>query len=358
MSWLGRREFLGVSAVALVEACGPIPSGEGPRKVALRETTSLVVLPALAEHARATNQLQQGLVALEPTGESDQLAAAQSLYRAARAAWKRSSVFHMGPAEELRLTARIDQSPVDARRIEAHLASPAAVDVGKLSTLGADMLGYHGLEYLLFADAGALASDARRRAYLAAAGTLLNRDAERLSSAWSDDYALRFQDPTQPEAVHASVREAVDALVNACVFTAESLADLRLGKPMGLATGGDPRPELEESPYADGSVDDLLQGLQGLADAYLGSRTGQPGLGLTELVSRESAGTDARLLRALSLAQRRVAAIPRPFRQALLQRAPELAPAHAALKDVVRLFAADVVAVLGATLSFNANDGD
>jgi predicted lipoprotein len=317
-----------------------------------------VVLPALAEHARATELLQGALLALEPGAQNEELAAAQSLYRAARAAWKRSSVFHMGPAEELRLTARIDQSPVDAPRIEAHLASRAAVDVARLAMLGADMLGYHSLEYLLFADRDALASDARRRAYLAAAGTLLSRDAERLSSAWSDDYALRFQDPAHPDAVHASVREAVDALVNACVFTAESLADLRLGKPMGLSTGGDPRPELEESPYADGSVDDLFEGVRGLADAYLGSRSGQPGLGLTELVSRESAATDARVRRALSLAQRRVAAIPRPFRQALLQRAPELSAAHAALKEVVRLFAADLVAVLGATLSFNANDGD
>ena len=53
-----------------------------------------------------------------------------------------------------------------------------------------------------------------------------------------------------------------------------------------------------------------------------------------------------------------VAAIPVPYRSALVDQRLEVAAAHAAVKELKRILATEVIGSLGATLKFNANDGD
>ena len=84
----------------------------------------------------------------------------------------------------------------------------------------------------------------------------------------------------------------------------------------------------------------------------------KPGGGIDQLVTAQSPATHRAMLEALDAAQRAVDEIPRPFRTALLERSPEVQRAYDAVKTLQRLLATEVVAVLGATLKFNDNDGD
>src|SRR6185295_589626 len=127
-------------------------------------------------------------------------------------------------------------------------------------------------------------------------------------------------------------------------------------KPLGLMTGGEPRPELAESLPSDGAAADLAASVRGIRDLYLGTRSGADGRGIAALV--KSPGLDQRMRAALATAIARLEAVPHPFRAALLARDPSLPAAYEAVRELRRLAATELVANLGATLKFNDNDGD
>ena len=101
----------------------------------------------------------------------------------------------------------------------------------------------------------------------------------KLRDAWVD-YAALLADPGADNTEYPTIKASIDALVNESVFQSELVADARIGKPMGTATGGTPQPDLQESPKAGTSIDDMTQTLTGIRNIYFGSRDGTPGKGI------------------------------------------------------------------------------
>jgi predicted lipoprotein len=138
----------------------------------------------------------------------------------------------------------------------------------------------------------------------------------------------------------------------------ESVAVAKLGKPLGLATGGDPQPELEESGPSDNSLADMVSNLHSIRNVYFGTRSGLPGSGIDRLVTAQSPATHRAVVEALDGAVQAIEGIPRPFSTAVEEHQAEVQRAYDAVKVLQRVLATEVVAVLGATLQFNDNDGD
>ncbi len=258
------------------------------------------------------------------------------------------------------------------------LAGTEALTPAYLATLGANKRGFHAIEVLLFGagdgDAASVLTalaDAtggpRHRAYLTAASRLLADEAGALLEAWAPaqgGFVERVVD-LGGASPFATIKQSTDALVNESVFLAELIADGKLGKPMGVPSGGTPVPSLIQSRPSDGAIDDMLGNLRGLRAAWTGRRAGPDGTadddapaGLGDLVARRSTTTAARVAREPDAAEAALAAVPRPFVTALLDGAPEVEAAWTAVRELRLTLATEVIAALGATLSFNDNDGD
>jgi predicted lipoprotein len=349
--------------VAIAAACVDLPLGDGPRKRMLRDVAENVIAPQHAELAARTAALAAAVDALVAAPDAARLADVQAAWRAAREPWQEALVFRAGPVMEALFDSRIDQWPVDRARIEAEIAGAAELTPAYIGGLGANKKGFHAVEELLFDAAGGdaavlaalttgTAAD-RRRAYLAAAAALLATEAAALDGAWRDDFIVRVSD-IGGAGPYATVKDATDDVVNEMVFLAELVADTKLGKPMGKASGGAPQLDLVQSAPSDGAIDDMLANLRGIRAAYEGTGSG----GLGALVDRGSPATGRRVRAELAAAEAAVAAIPRPFAAAVAARAPEVDAAWEATRALRLTLATEVIAVLGATLSFNDNDGD
>jgi putative iron-regulated protein len=370
----GRAPFaVALGALVLLGACGPSPLPDGERRQALGVIGRDVAVPTLVQLSERVDELEAASVALASEPTEANLEAARDAWREARDPWTRNLIFGFGPVTDDRLDAAIDQ-PVDVNRIQEVLDGDAAIDLSAVVALGANKKGFHTLEFLLFVDPEgttaltSLAADDvpgdRRRDYVSGVAGALAESVHALEDAWSppdrssQGYIDRLTRPGAKDSAFDSVQSALDAIVNQTVFLAELVTNARLGKPLGNESGGEPRPELEESPWADASVSDMQGALTGIRNAYFGTLTGKPGRGLSALVAARSPGADRRVQSSLNDALEKVSAIPRPYRIAVTEERDAVQAAYEAVRALRRNLATEVVGVLGATLKFNDNDGD
>ncbi|MGE0550597.1 MAG: imelysin family protein [Kofleriaceae bacterium] len=360
------RPFV-IAALALELSCSPVPLGDGERRIIARDLVNDVVEPTLDSVVDRAAILSTATEALAAAPSEMTLDAAQAAWRDAREPWKQSEAFGFGPAMKMRLGVAIDQSPIDSAKIDEELAGTATISDAYVATLGANRKGFHALEYLMFrGDDDAVILDGlttdpvaeRRRAYLVAIAHDLSLNAAALRDAWESGYTVRFTDPGSDNAEFPTIKSVIDTLTNESVFLAELIANAKIGKPAGTASGGTPAPELEESGPSDNSLADMADNLRGIRAIYTGSLDGAGTRGIGQLVAKASPATDRAVRDAIAAAIAAVEAIPRPFRSALIDQRPEVAAAHDAVKELKRLLATEVIAVLGATLKFNDNDGD
>jgi predicted lipoprotein len=358
---VGRRALAAI--LLLAAACAPVPLGDGPRRELVRELTSGVVVPTLEQTATATDALVVAVDALVAAPTPATLRAAQERWRSARLPWKQSEAFGFGPATDDRLAPQIDQ-PIEPRKIDEELAGTAALTTAYVDSIGADRKGFHALEYLLFeggeaAVVEALTSDpgaARRRDLLVALAHSLAGKTRALITAWAPDgFAVTLTSPGADNPRYPTIKSVIDTFVNESVFLAELIADARLGKPLGLTSGGTPQPELEESGPSDTSLDDAAASLGSIQLIYEG-RGDVVGIG--QLVAAQSPVTDREVSALIARSIEALAAIPRPFRSAIVDHREKVQAAYDTIKELKRLLATEVLALLGATLKFNDNDGD
>lgn len=356
---------IALCAASAVVAC-TVSLGDGERRITARELTTEVLVPTLDDVVTRAGEMTAAIERLVRAPGPAELDAAQAAWRAARVPWKEADAFRFGPAKDLSLAVAIDQ-PIDPSKVDLELAGEAALSEPYVETLGANRKGFHAIEYLMFRgddDAAVLSqltSDplaARRRELVVAYAQNLERKARELRDAWATDYATRLAEPGGSNADYPTIKATIDALVNESTFLSELIADTRIGKPMGTATAGVPQPDLEESGPSDNSIADMAGALRGIRNVYFGTRGDMPGKGIGRLVARQSPATDREVRTVIAAAIAAVEAIPRPYRSALVERRTELAAAHAAVKELRRILATEVIGVLGATLKFNDNDGD
>jgi predicted lipoprotein len=342
------------AALALICACDAVPAGDGPRRIVVRDVGEDVIEPTYEELGARAAEHRDAVIALVAAPDAATLDAARATWRAARGPWMVSQAFRFGPVVDRVVDAAIDQSPVDPDAIDAAVAGVEPIDDDFVDLLGANKKGFHAIEYLLFDPdvLVALTAEPRRGELLAALARDLDEHTAELRDAWAPEgeaYVERFVDVGAADATFPTIKEAIDGLVNEAVFLSEQVTDSKLGKPLGLDTGGAPRPELEESGCSDNSLDDIAGNLRGLRHVWEALRP---------LIAERSPSAALRIDAELDAADAAIAAVPRPFAQALLDEAPEALAAWEAVRELRLSLATDVVSLLGATLSFNDNDGD
>jgi predicted lipoprotein len=356
-------------ALALL-GCAPVPLSDGERRVALRGTTERVIVPTYTELAERARDLAERLDELAAAPGLDELQGARESYRAVRAPLGEAAALDFGPAEELHASAALDQSPIDTAKLEVELAANTEITAESVRLLGANKRGLHAIEYLLFPDddaeleASLLADDEagqRRRAFASAAASVVVQNAEALLEAWAQgegDYARRFSEPGAPDSVSPGVQAGLDTLLNQTVVLSEVLANVKLGKPLGVTTGTGVDVEAQESARAGASLSDMRANLRGIQNVYFGARGAESEPSLSTLVRAKSPSADRNCRAALRAAEAALEAVPEPFSTALTDAPERVRAAYDAIKDLKRVLATEVLGSLGASLKFSDNDGD
>ncbi len=356
--------------VGLVVSCAPVALPDGERRVALGTATEQVILPTYAELSARTGELASLLDGLASAPDEADLSAIRQAYLDARTPFEEAQAFGFGPANDLHSAAGIDQAPIDVAKLDAELASDAELTLAHVRALGANKRGLHAIEYLLFPqddvelEAALLADDAsgqRRRQFASFSASVVATNAAALGAAWdpeNGDYAGQFSKPGGPASVSKGVQEGLDTLLNETVFLSELVYSVKLGSPLGVATGGLIDAGAQESERAGASVTDMLSNLRGVRNIYLGSRDGSIGVSLSGLVHSKSPSADLHARTALANAEAALLAIPEPLTDALAESPQTVAAAYESVKVLKQVLATEVLSTLGASLKFSNNDGD
>ena len=366
---ISRRIFVGILGAALLasalgtQACEtPETKSQDPHPV-LAELATNVVVPAFAAFDAEAEALRAALVEVAKAPSDESLAHARDAFIRARAAWKRTEAFRVGPSEIDGWKASIDFWPASPDAIAKALASPAARTKEGVASLGANAKGFMAIEYVLFDSQTehtsvlpslTTASDAEaRRAYAVSLGEVLRADAARFHDLWRAEGRNLGKELGEGSGFFVSAKIAVDQLVRQTCFAAIALESTRLGKPLGRQNGGTPVPSLEESPRSDGSLRDLVSVLDGISAVYRGEGT-RDGQGLSDLVRAKSTVSDEHVLGHLDATRKAISDIPPPLRISLVRDTPKVQAAF----DASKALTTEVVSALGTTLTFSDSDGD
>ncbi len=367
---LTRRDGLRALAAALVTAgCSTDsePPFDAPR-IVVRDTASNVLLPSIEAFGTAASELKSRLAQLYAAPSAELLVVARDAWRRCRAAWRQTSVMHsFGPIYDGRLEAKIDFWPVRVTSVDTAIADATADLTGAdVYAQGATVQGLPALEYVLFGDRSdseqvdylkTVVTGVSPCAYAVRVGEALVLAARDCADGWST-FGVEFQRAGKGSKVYARSLDALNALLNGIIAVTQRMTDLKLGKPLGSTSGGTPAPDLLESRFADNMAADLLSDVASVRSAYLGRRDERAGRGIADLVKDRDAALDRDVQRLLDTADAKLEALPRPATEVIGSQPGSFEVALGALTDVRRVFTADVVGVLGGTVSISDNDGD
>jgi predicted lipoprotein len=337
----------------------------------LESLGSDVIIPTYASFAEQSAALVRSAGAFCEDPASSLLKDLQSRWQQARVTWKQMEAIDFGPYEDQpwRLGPKIDSWPVRQETVEQNLAGDEPLSFERVRALGASSRGLPVMEYLIFDPEGvdvALSkfeevNGTRRCDYVKSLAEDLQANAEAMVQAWShdgDDYLGALVASGEPGAPFMSAREASNEIVNRMLFLVENMMRLKLGKPLGLESGGEPQPDEVESPYSDHSIEDILANLDGLENLYRGQFGEARGIGVQRWVRWYNPEVDRRVIASMLEARWAVQDIPEPLSRAVLEHGDAVQAAYDQMRELRNTIGVDLINALAGSVTFNDTDGD
>ena len=362
-----------ILALLLAAACSPsaaptvAPSPEPAmsRQDVLVSLSDRLIIPRFQRASEQMNGLRAALDALCAGPTPATLNAARTAWREARGPWLRSQAMWFGPVMDRRSRSIVAWEPVEPDRIEATLAKRDAVSAHDVREFfGATQRGLGAVEYVIFGDeAAALASlddpAGIRCQYLTALGETMADEVAAVALAWrgdgsaGDGYGAYFSGDASIALVE---QQAVDEAVRTSVFLTRSIADMRLGKALGI-DGAHSDPEAIPGGAGHNAVADLRHQVLGMQDVYLGGDA-EGALGISVLVRGVSAEADARMRDHFAATLAAIDLMQEPLQTTLATDPGPTQVVHRQMQELQRALNTEVVSLLGVTVGFADTDGD
>ncbi|MBL4687190.1 MAG: imelysin family protein [Nannocystaceae bacterium] len=344
-------------------------SANGTSREALLESLAATVFtPTYAEFETASAALAVASAEVCAAPGMTSLTAAREAWRTTRAPLKRAEAWSFGPIASLGVDSAVDFWPVRTDAVEAAITSGEEPTQAWVTAQGTAAKGLPVIEYLLFAplgeDSAIVASldpqtpqGEHRCAVVAALGERVAARAAELHLAWrpdGGDYSGRLSADGDDTPDNPSLRMAVSDVVNGMIFVLQDITDGKLGRPLGLKSGGTPQPDDVESRFSDRGRADIVANIEGVRDVYLGVG----GLGLTDVVAPLNGELDTSIRTQLDAAIAAVEALSDPLRLSVLDDPASVHTVRDVVRDLRRLFEVDVAGLLGINVALSDNDGD
>jgi uncharacterized iron-regulated protein len=330
----------------------PAPDPDGAKEEALAavveqyvDHTVIVTYRSLSDE---TVGLYNAVSALKANKTQANVQAAVDKWIKARDYWELSEAFLFGAASDFGIDPHIDTWPLAKDELLAELANNAHIesmsdesgDEWVANYLGFGLLGFHGIEYILFEGgqpkAAAAITDRELIYAVAVAGDLRNQ-CFRLEASWAGMDNVSNEKRDKLEALEMSVTvnggrysygqdllnagkagstkmsfvDACETMVEGCITIADEVGAMKIGMPH---TGEDEH--YIESPYSYNSKVDFIGNIRSIQNVYLGGADANGrGPSLSGYIRSVDAGLDDDIRSAIDTAIARIEAIPYPFAQ-------------------------------------------
>ena len=304
------------------------------------------VAPTYTALAAKTEQLADMLAILKETPTDAGLKDACQTFLDAREQWEKSEAFLFGAAGDFGVDPHIDSWPLDESAFNTLMGSPSLLamldgeegDVVAGEQLGNALLGFHGLEYILFKNGQpksaaditadewiyvvAVAGDLRNRCYQLEVGWLGDNapkahiekldDIEMQYTVAGGDlsYGENMKNAGKPGSTFASRRAALIAIIGGSVDIADEVGSSKINS----AYSGEDATYIE-SPYSQMSITDFENNIHSIENVYLGGVEGQrnSSKSVQHYVKALDASLDAKVVDAINGALSAIKAMPKPF---------------------------------------------
>ena len=360
---LTRSRFILLAGSLAIAACDDTGTATADYGPLLAQLTAVAVAEN-ADLVTKADALDAAALTLEATPDATSLAAAQTAWRAARAALRTLDSLHFGPIADDGISDRIDASPADDSGIDGIVNGTQTIDSAYIGTLGGQQKGFLGVEYLLFSADGvdaALArlvgdgAPARRRTLLRAMCDEIATSAHQLADAWDptkNGYATQITTAGKGSTAFLRQRGALDDMVGGVAYALEIVVGIRLAEPLGKrSTSGTPDPSQDPTLASDSAVADMTATLAGTQALWAGS-------GFNAQVMSKNTMLDGQATTEQATCATAVTAIPSPFATAVVNQTATVTAAYSACKTWKDDWNTELTSALGASLQVSDNDGD
>lgn len=319
---------------------------EAYRKIAAQYVDNTIIY-TYSQLAGCTEDLVENLEKLRADKTDANVQAACDAFLRARAWWEKSEAFLFGPAGDFGIDPHIDSWPLDIDGLKSEMNNPSHIefmsgddaDVWAGSHLGPELLGFHGIEYIIFADgqpraaasipdnqviyACAVAGDLRNCCYQleiswAGEDNVPSRRAEKINelewnytvSGTGLSYKENMLNAGLGGSIYRTSTDALQAIVDGCISIADEVGTQKIGKPH---TGEDSN--YIESPYSHKSITDFYDNITSIENAYLGGVEGyrDASASLHAYMATANPDLDARCIRAIDEAHSAISSMAAPF---------------------------------------------
>ncbi|MBO7646938.1 MAG: peptidase M75 [Bacteroidales bacterium] len=312
----------------------------------LKQYVDHTIAPTYNNLANQTEQLVNDLRAFRASHSQTDLNKACNTFLTARAWWEKSEAFLFGAASDFGIDPHIDSWPLDVDAFNTMMSNTAQIqamdaedgDVYAGEKLGNSLLGFHGIEYILFRDGNVKSAseitDLQMIYAIAVAGDLRNR-CYQLEVSWIGDdapashrakveelelnstvnggsysYGENLMKAGTPGSTYISTASGLMAIVDGCKTIADEVGTSKIGKPYN---GEDIH--YIESPYSQRSIEDFLNNIISIEYAYHGGVEGSQdeSNSLHGYMKAIDSDLDNRVVDAINLAKAKIQAMPMPF---------------------------------------------
>jgi putative iron-regulated protein len=302
------------------------------KKDILVDISSKVCTESYEDMYSKTQELLTAVTALNATTNADNLATARLKWKAIRTTWEQTEAWLFGPIEANNIDPRIDTWPVDFNALEKILKNNDPLTEAYINNLDESLKGFHPIEYVLWGKNGnktAAQFTAREKDYLLSLTQNLVKLTKEVQDTWTtggyqQQLANAGNGSTEFTTQQAAYVQIVDAMAGIC----DEVANAKIKEPFDAQN-----PNLEESPFAKNSITDFKNNINGILAIYQG-RFNSDGKGLEDLVRENNLSLDAEIKSKHAAAIASLAAITKPFGEAIVSEQPKVQNAMTKINEL------------------------
>jgi predicted lipoprotein len=354
--------------VGLLVGCSSPPEAaptEFSRRAMLENIVNNVILPLHADFVAQTAVLETAAATFSNDPTAANLQTLQDEWRKADNLWQEAHLYEFD--RMMVLHNQIVKYPVDAEFIDDILARElTGLDNDFIESVGSPAKGLSAIEYLIFAEDSRsdtaltrLTNSQSRMEYLVAATQNLHNKAQEAEAYWlpgGNDYANTF---VNADGGGETFNSSLSMLNNQMVAVLEIAIREKLGRPLGIAAGDGPHPELVRAGLSGSSLAQIQHDLTTVENAF----TGGDGLGLDDYLDylgAESEGVplSQKINEQFAATHAALQAIELPLATAVTNDTATVQAAYDELRKLLILIKVDMANQLGVTITFNDSDGD
>jgi hypothetical protein len=324
----------------------PLSEKEKSLSSVLPQYVNETVIITYKNLADAVIELQNALEDLKADVTDANVEAATAAWVKSRAYWELSEAFLYGAVADFGIDPHIDTWPLDEDAFGKLMSNQGFLesmdaedgDVWVSEHLGPALLGYHGIEFILFNEGSPRSASEitpNELIYAVAVGGDLRNQCIRLEAAWSgydnvttykqnliDDLELSITPSNSDDSygdnmlnagltgsTYRTITRAVTAILDGCTTISEEVGELKIGN----SYRGDDVNYIE-SPYSYNSLVDFANNIKSIANAYLGgANESNRGASVSDYVKSVSPDVDNEVKNAINIAIATIGTIPFPF---------------------------------------------